>query len=123
MRYFNVDEILIIAEDQVNGYQLLKEDQLEYLVEVVSAKIGEYELYPSIFQKAAVYAHHIITGHLFLDGNKRIGMHCALLFLDQNGCELRDDINNSIIEMGLSIARGKISDIDLIAQELQSWVL
>lgn len=123
MRYFKVEEILIIAEDQANGFQLLKEDQLEYLVEVVSAKIGEYELYPSMFKKAAVYAHHIITGHLFLDGNKRIGMHCALLLLDQNGCELRDDINDSIIEMGLSIARGEISDIDLIAQEMQSWVL
>jgi death-on-curing protein len=43
------------------------------------------DLYPGVFQKAAVYARNIITSHPFLDGNKRTGMVCATIFLEQNG--------------------------------------
>lgn len=42
------------------------------------------ELYPTIFLKAAVYARNIITGHPFVDGNKRTGMSAASVFLESN---------------------------------------
>lgn len=43
------------------------------------------ELYPSIFEKAAVYIRDIITLHPFLDGNKRTGITVAFVFLENNG--------------------------------------
>ena len=43
------------------------------------------ELYPTIFEKAAVYARDIIMHHAFLDGNKRTGMTAASVFLGDNG--------------------------------------
>lgn len=43
------------------------------------------ELYPTAFLKAAVYARNIITAHPFLDGNKRAGITCATVFLENNG--------------------------------------
>ena len=78
---------------------------------------------PTLSQKAAVYAHHIITGHIFLDGNKRTGLHCAVLFLEFNGCTLCLDIDDSIIDLGFKIADGTITDIDVIADRIQSWIL
>ena len=39
------------------------------------------ELHPTLFHKAAVYMHTIITQHPFLDGNKRIGIISAFTFL------------------------------------------
>ena len=65
MKYLTIEDILIIAETHVDNHQLLHKDQLDYLIEAVSAKFGNIELYPTPFQKAAVYAHHIITGHIF----------------------------------------------------------
>ena len=123
LRYLTIAEILEVAEGHVGDYQLLNENQLHYLVEAVSGKFGDTELYPTLPQKAAVYAHHIITGYIFLDGNKRVGLHCAILFLEFNGCTLPLNINDSIIELGLKIADGTISDIGVIADRIQSWIL
>ena len=123
IKYLTIENILIVAEDHVGNYEIIKESQLHYLIEAVGAKFGETELFPTLYQKAAVYAHHIITGHIFLDGNKRIGMHSALLFLVLNGCTLNPDIDDLIIELGLKIADASITDIDAIADHIQRWVL
>ena len=123
LRYLTIAEILEVAEGHVGNYQLLNENQLRYLVEAVSGKFGDTELYPTLPQKAAVYAHHIITGHIFFDGNKRIGLHCAILFLEFNGCTLSLNIDDSIIELGFKIADGTITDIEVIADHIQSWIL
>ena len=106
LRYLTIAEILGIAKRHVGRYQVLKEDQLRYLVEAVSGKIGDTEMYPTLFQKAAVYAHHVITGHIFFDGNKRVGLNCAIGFLEFNGYSLRLDIEDSLIDLGFKIADG-----------------
>ena len=122
VRYLTIAEILRVAERYVGSYQLLNENQLHYLVEIVGAKLGDTELFPTLPQKAAVYAHHIITGHLFSDGNKRVGLTCALAFLVLNGCSLHRDIEDSIIELGFKIANGTITDLEIIADHIQSWI-
>ena len=123
MRYLTIEDILIIAETHVDNYQFLHKDRLDYLVEAVGAKLGDTELFPTLFQKAAVYAHRIITGHIFLDGNKRIGLTCALRFLGLNGYARRLDIEDSIIDLGFKIADGTLTDINVIADRLESWIL
>ena len=123
MKYLTIEDILIIAVGHVGNYQLLNENQLHYLVGIVGEKFGDTDLFPTLFQKSAVYAHHIITGHIFLDGNKRIGLNCAILFLEFNGCTLRLDIDDSIIELGLKVADGSITALEVIADHIQSWIL
>ena len=123
MRYLTIEDVLIIAVGHVGAYQLLNENQLHYLVEIVSEKFGDTDLFPTAFHKAAVYAHDIITGHIFLDGNKRIGLTCALRFLELNGYSYRIDIDDSIIDLGFKIADGTITDIEVIAERIQSWIL
>ena len=122
LKYLTIDDIVRVAEEHEGRYQLLNENQLRYLVQMVGEKIGDTELFPTLAQKAAVYAHHIITGHIFLDGNKRIGMHCALLFFELNGFSHPPGIDDSIVELGLNIANGAITDIEVIADHLQSWL-
>ena len=122
LTYLTVEDILIVAHRQVGNYQLLKENQLRYLVQIVGETLGDTELFPTLTQKAAVYAHHIITRHIFLDGNKRIGLDCALWFLVLNSCSLQRNIDNSIIELGMKIADGTITDLEVIADHIQSWI-
>lgn len=123
MKYLTIEDILIIAVGHVGDYQLLNENQLHYLVDIVSEKFGDTDLFPTVFQKAAVYAHHIITGHIFLDGNKRVGLTCALRFLELNGYSRLSNIDDSIIELGFKIADGSVTDIEVIAAHIESWVL
>ena len=65
LRYLTVAEILRVAERHVGSYQLLNENQLHYLVEIVGAKLGDSELFPTLHQKAAVYAHHTLLDIYF----------------------------------------------------------
>jgi len=84
-------------------------NSLKYVIDVVKSKLEEKEICPSLAQKAALYAFHIITRHIFLDGNKRTGMSCALYFLRLNGCYISDSINdNDIVELALKIANNEI---------------
>jgi len=41
-------------------------------------------IYPDIFHQAAAYMFHIIKDHVFMDGNKRTGLACAVTFLQWN---------------------------------------
>lgn len=61
LKYLTIDEILRVAEEHEGRYRLLNENQLRYLVQMVSENIGDTELFPALAQKAAVYAHHIIN--------------------------------------------------------------
>lgn len=54
------------------------------LENLVKQKVFGKELYPTLFDKAALYARNIIMNHPFLDGNKRTGMLCAFTFLERN---------------------------------------
>lgn len=122
LRFLSIKTIHKVAKEQVGNYHLLNESQLLYLVEAVGAKMGDTELFPTLTNKAAAYAYHIISGHIFVDGNKRIGMTCALQFLKLNGRSLRLGIDDSIVELGLKIADKAITDIEVIADHLQSWL-
>lgn len=42
---------------------------------------GQEELYPSIPRKAARLCYGLIQNHVFIDGNKRIGIYVMLIFL------------------------------------------
>ena len=49
----------------------------------------------------------LICNHPFLDGNKRIGTHAMLVFLELNGMSLLYD-DNDLISTILSVASGTL---------------
>lgn len=66
---------------------------------------------------AAIYWFHVSGNHPFIDGNKRTAFLGAKSFLNINGLDL-DIENNQIIELGLSVASGKLSRDELISAVL-----
>ena len=46
---------------------------------------GGEDLYPDLAAKAAALLHSLVLNHAFVDGNKRVGAHAAVLFLLANG--------------------------------------
>ena len=58
---------------------------LESAVARPQATFDQQELYPDIFEKATALKETLINNHPFVDGNKRTGVACAVLFLQQNG--------------------------------------
>ena len=53
---------------------------------------GEF-VHADLFAMAAAYLFHLVQGHAFVDGNKRVGLLAALVFLDINGISIEGDSN------------------------------
>lgn len=68
---------------------------------------------PALLSKVAVMCRSIISNHPFVDGNKRIGIHGILIFLELNGIELQYS-QNELIKLGLGIASSNLSSDDIL---------
>lgn len=88
MRYLSAAQILLIHSiliDEYGGSHGVRDMYaLESLEKLPAQTAFGKQLYGTIFQKAALYARNIITGHPFIDGNKRAGITAALVFLENN---------------------------------------
>lgn len=89
MKYLSSEDILrlhdLVVNETVGAHGVRDIHTLKSLEGQPQQVVFGKELYPSIFDKAAVYAHRIITNHPFLDGNKRTGVAAAIVFLEDNG--------------------------------------
>jgi len=74
------------------------------------------DLYPDEAAKAAALLHSLVTNHPFVDGNKRVGILAAELFLAVNGWALAagEDELHAVV---LATARG-----ELAAEALAIWL-
>ncbi len=78
-----------------------------------SAYGGEW-LHGDLFAMAAAYLFHLVGNHPFLDGNKRVGAACALIFLDVNGVNVEAD-EDGLVDITLRAATGTADKNDIAA--------
>ena len=77
---------------------------------------AEQDLYPTVLEKAARLGFGLICNHPFLDGNKRIGTHVMLTFLDINQLSLSYK-DEDLISAILNVAAGTMN-----YDELLNWL-
>lgn len=77
---------------------------------------GDKYLYPDPVEKACRYAFGIISGHPFLDGNKRTGAALLGTYLRVSGIDFKPD-HASFLETILGVADGSVG-----YDELVHWV-
>jgi death-on-curing protein len=80
---------------------------LDYVLTAIRGSFFGHVPYPSLLEKAAALAWHIITRHVFHDGNKRTGMESCRLMLDLNGYTMT--IDRELIDVAIGICEGEIS--------------
>ena len=69
---------------------------------------------PDLAELAAVYADGLASNHPFVDGNKRIALMAAYVFLDLNGREL-DAPEPEAVAMMVALSTGEASDGEFAA--------
>lgn len=74
---------------------------------------GDKHLYPDPSEKACRYAFGIISGHPFLDGNKRTGAARLGTYLRVSGIDFKPD-HASFLETILSVADGSVGYDELV---------
>ncbi len=87
-------------------------DSLFYILTAIAYPIYGKYLFNSLIEKAAGIAYEIIVSHVFLDGNKRTGIHIAWEFLKVNGVEI--NLDASCEELAINIANNVATRDDLV---------
>lgn len=66
---------------------------------------GEY-VHSGLWEMAAAYLFHIVSNHPFVDGNKRVGLLSALVFLELNGISLTQG-SEELYTLTMAVAAGQ----------------
>ena len=104
----------LMAEETGGSVGVRDEGLLDSAIQSIYQTFGGKELYPTKEEKGARLGYSLISNHSFLDGNKRIGMHVMLTFLEVNGIRL-ECTNEDIVKAGLGVASGEMDYEDLLA--------
>jgi len=105
-------------------FALPKDESFDSSINQIQQSFDGKELYPSVEKKAAILLYLIVKNHSFVDGNKRIGAACFLLFLKRNNLlfiESKPIISNeALAALTLFVATSQTSEMDVIVNLIVS---
>lgn len=111
MRFLALEEVLALHAEQIRRFGgapgLRDEALLESALAMPRATFDGEPLHSTPWEAAAAYLFHLARNHPFLDGNKRVALAAALVFLGLNGLavEAGDD---ALTELVVSVASGSV---------------
>ena len=121
MKRLSKEQILMLHSQLIEEYGgitgIRDHNLLDSALESPFQSFDGEELYPTLQAKAARLGYGLIKNHCMLDGNKRIGTHAMLVFLEINGLGV-DYTQKELYDTILSIADG-----DLEYEDLLKWIL
>lgn len=89
MIYLSVEQVLFLHDrliEETGGQHGVRDlGGLQSALARPQAVFADTEFHPDVFSKAAVLLDGLTRNHPFLDGNKRISIATAALFLELNG--------------------------------------
>ncbi|MFO0979181.1 MAG: type II toxin-antitoxin system death-on-curing family toxin [Planctomycetaceae bacterium] len=109
--FLTLEDVLELHAGQIKNYGgsegLRSSDLLQSAIAQPWVTFGGQFLHTDIYQMAAAYLFHLVQNHPFIDGNKRIGLEAALVFLELNGQSIEAD-DEQLVEIVLGVSRGHI---------------
>lgn len=110
---------LLAIADQVCGSDFVVRDHglLESALARPRATAFGVDAYGTVHEKAAALMHSLCTNHALVDGNKRLAIGAAIVFLDVNDAFAHQSVDE-LFELTMSVAEGTLGDIAEIARRL-----
>lgn len=110
------DRVVEISDGGIKGFR--DEGELLYVIEMIKNDI----YFPSFLSKLTFLVHRVCDGHIFLDGNKRMGLALGGFFLHINNLYHSNMMYIQRMEsITYHIAAGNIDDI-LLTKILESII-
>jgi death on curing protein len=108
-QFLTLDDVLESHAEQIARYGgsdgIRDVGLLESALAQPQATFGGKHLHGDVFEMAAAYLFHLVKNHPFIDGNKRVGLEAALLFLEINGHAV-ETTNEALVDLVLQTAQG-----------------
>ena len=109
-RFLTLSEVLTILRDQIARYGgdfgVRDIGLVSSAIAVPQASFEGKYLHVGLYEMAAAYAFHLCQNHPFVDGNKRVALASALVFLDLNGVTIEDP-DDRLYPLMISVASGR----------------
>ena len=120
MNYLTPEQVLFIhsrlAAETGGSHGVRDLGLLESAVARPRASFEGKELYPELFTKAAALMDSVINNRPFVDGNKRMGITAAGLFLRINGWKLTATLDE------LETCTLRVATVGMKVAELALWL-
>lgn len=107
-----IAEVVCDGDVQVRDYGLL-----ESALARPRATVFGQDAYPSLPLKAAALLHSLCTNHALVDGNKRLAVGAAIVFLDINQVFAHQSVDE-LFDLTMAVADGTLADLGKIAERL-----
>lgn len=111
MIFLSLDDILESHQNQIETYgggQGIRDiGLLESAIAQPEACFGGQFLHADVFEMAAAYLYHLVMNHPFIDGNKRVGLEAALIFLEVNDQRLNAS-DEELVDIVLKTTMGQV---------------
>jgi death-on-curing protein len=109
--FLTLDDILESHQNQIETYGgshgIRDIGLLESAIAQPEASFGGQYLHADIFEMAAAYIYHLVMNHPFVDGNKRVGLEAALIFLEINNENLSAS-DEELVDLVLKTTAGQV---------------
>ena len=111
MVFLTLDDIIESHQNQIDTYGgshgIRDIGLLESAIAQPEASFGGQYLHADIFEMAAAYLYHMVMNHPFVDGNKRVGLEAALIFLEINNENLKAS-DQELVDLVLKTTAGQV---------------
>jgi death on curing protein len=112
IEFLTLAEVISIHKNQIDLYGgilgIRDITLLQSALAMPESSFNNQYLHKDIYEMAAAYAFHICQNHPFVDGNKRVALVSALIFLDFNEIDI-DDPKEILYKTMMDVASGKMS--------------
>jgi death-on-curing protein len=105
--FLTLEDVLEIHAQQLarfgGGEGVRELGLLESALAQPEATFGGEFVHQDLWEMAAAYLFHVVSNHPFVDGNKRVGLLAALVFLELNGVSLTRG-SEELYELTMAVA-------------------
>lgn len=116
--FLTLDEVLQLHTYQIAEHGgsdvVLDMGKIESAIAQPRQGFGGQFVHDSLEAMAAAYLYHLVQNHGFEDGNKRTGMHAALVFLGMNGYDLDVPVDEAE-DLTVRVAKGEAKKDEVTA--------
>ena len=123
MLFLTLDDIIESHQNQIDTYGgshgIRDIGLLESAIAQPEASFGGQYLHADIFEMAAAYLYHLVMNHPLVDGNKRVGLEAALIFLEINNENLNCS-DEELVDRVLKTTAGQVGKRE-IAEFFRSY--
>lgn len=109
--YLTMADLYAVARDAIGDYQLRDPGLLASALARPQATVFGVGAYPTVLSKAASLLHSLANNRPLVDGNKRLAIASAMVFLARNGIDIATFNEELAYDLVITVASSEVDEV------------